>query len=83
MGGHPIELTTTPFDLPPTGLEPVYEDENVLVSATRVDHDVDVPNAGWRAIFSGPGYPLGINSDFLIKNAGMDSLMDQCRYEII
>ena len=51
LSGHPIELTTTQFDLPPTGIEPVYEDENVLVSATRVDHDVDVSNAGRRAIF--------------------------------
>lgn len=44
------------FDLPETGIEPVYEDENVLVSATRVDHDVDVPNAyAYRFdIISGP-----------------------------
>lgn len=52
----PTVPTVHEFDLPATGIELVYEDENVLVSATRVDHDVDVPNAyAYRFnIISGP-----------------------------
>jgi ribonuclease BN (tRNA processing enzyme) len=33
------------IDLPDTGVQVVYEDKRVKVTATRVDHDVDVPDA--------------------------------------
>jgi ribonuclease BN (tRNA processing enzyme) len=41
----PTVPTVHEFDLPETGIELVYEDSNVTVRATRVDHDMDVPNA--------------------------------------
>lgn len=48
--------TVHEFDLPKTGNQKVFEDENVIVTATRVNHDKDVPNAyGYRFdIKSGP-----------------------------
>jgi ribonuclease BN (tRNA processing enzyme) len=52
----PPTPTVHEFDLPKTGNQKVYEDANVIVTATRVYHDKDVPNAyGYRFdIKSGP-----------------------------
>lgn len=41
----PTVPTVHEFDLPETGIQQVYKDDNVTVKATRVDHDKDVPNA--------------------------------------
>ena len=41
--------TVHEIDLPKTGKQKVFEDDNVTVTATRVDHDRDVPDAyGYR-----------------------------------
>ncbi len=52
----PVIPTVHEFDLPKTGTQKIYEDANVIVTATRVYHDKDVPDAyGYRFdIKSGP-----------------------------
>ncbi len=71
-----LEPTTNEINLPETGIALVYEDRHVKVTATRVDHDVDVadayayrfdilagPSAGKSVVFSGDRAENNVNRD--------------------
>src|SRR5204863_8733713 len=78
------KVTAHEFELPPTGAVRVLDDDRVTVSATRVFHGDDVPNAcgyrfdiksGGSVVFSGDTYEPDDNLIALM--AGADPLVHE------